>query len=269
MSELTKRKITVSTVLVLALIVIGITVLVGCNNSPPTHTGGLVELDNVYEDGFVGQFPTDTYRTLDTYTTFVDGAITIETQDLSGLWELRAEFSEILAFDDVFSIYGETIVISKTKLEYLTRSHEIFGTVNAYEVARAQLARDAVLYAEAISLGYSISDEVIQALIDAEIHAARRTVNFDETIFENANLTVEEYFQNRFAQRRRDIIINEFMANRIENFPRTLAIIMGIDFLDQEKFPIMMEPPEINLVDMETFMKNLNDLKEKYEIVFR
>lgn len=219
------------------------------DNSPTIYTGGLVERDNAYEYDFVEQLTTDTH--------------TINHQegvDFAQLGKLTGEFFERRTKNEAFVIYGETIVISKIELEFYTRRLELFGFANAYEDAREWLARGAVLYAEAVSLGYATSDAEVQAQIDLEISSFQKSINFDEisTYFESTQLTVEEYFQSLFEQRRREIIVSNFLESRIENFGQATVIEEDADGniirISHDNKPID------TLVD---------SLKEKYEIIFR
>jgi hypothetical protein len=166
--------------------------------------------------------------------------------------------------DFEFSINGKTIYIPEEKIKHLAKGYELvgFNAEIAYDLAFDEITRTAILYATAISFGYTISDSEVQAEINREIERMKEADNFDEFIvfFEAAQMTVEEYMQSRFEQFRKGLIIADFLESRIYS-PNNVTIIDG--FSNSED---VREINEQQSLRSDSFESLVYSLKQNYEI---
>jgi hypothetical protein len=172
-------------------------------------------------------FETETYLSEETNLLGTDTHFEINPGvDFVRLGKLHREAIDLGLWGNEFSVNGRNIIISEQALNHHVKSFEVFGVYNVHDEVFETLTRDAVLYAEATSLGYTVSDREVQEQIEAEIEASKGAVNFDQmlTYFDAAQLTIEEYFQSRFEQRRRSLIIDRFLQSQVDTFMESKEI---------------------------------------------
>ena len=163
---------------------------------------------------------------------------------------LYKEKAENKVVDKDASIYSGKIVVDEKEVEQIAKEYELIGEKDAYRIATEFIKKREALYLEATSLGYSVSDDEIQAIIEQEIIKTIESDNYDEVaeFFKGANMTVEEYWRNCFDRIKKDTIIADYVNDlKRELFDSSNGLVESHELKD--KTDIMLKNKIDNLIN--------------------
>jgi hypothetical protein len=196
--------------------------------------------------------------------------------DFARLGELYREAKEIGLIGNAFSVDGLNIIVCEHALNYQIKVLELTGIDNARDDVLELWTREAMLYAEAVSLGYTASYHEVQELIEAEIELMKTSIFFYEWLafFDAAQMTVEQYHQNHFDHYRRNLIVYRFLESRIDiDIAPISASMQGALYIDlfRNDAEYIVDYNHIvdnNIEDMTSseIEDLINYLRQKYEI---
>jgi hypothetical protein len=255
--------------IILISIITALAVFAGCATEATGVDDSYFPEVNVPADPVIGNTIPDGYRGFTHDRTL--------GYDFARLGEHHREAKEMGLLDSDFSIDGFNIIISEQLIAHRVQVYELIGVYNAHDEVFETLAREAMLYAEAVSLGYTASDHEVQELIEAEIELTKTSIFFDEwlSFFDTAHMTVEQHHQNNFEGYRRNLIIYKFLKNRIDTFiaPISASVqgVINFEFFRND-VAYLMDYNHITDNNIEDVVSSeiedlINYLKQKYEII--
>ena len=128
----------------------------------------------------------------------------------------KAKQEAIQNGEDYVIAKGKNIEINNAEIAKIVAAYENFNSSSTKEDAIAFVAKRAALEAEAIRLGYSVTEEEVQDYINLQIEWGKDAVNYDqfEKFLEGAEMTAEEYWHSQYDMLKQELLFGKLLNDK-------------------------------------------------------
>ena len=164
-----------------------------------------------YEYGSVTSSEITTSKTI---SSSLSDAETLDKLYQTGVIEKNAKESKTVL------LKGLHIVVYKEEVDKIAAKNEITGVENPRESAVNYILRRETLLYEAQKKGYKVTNDEVKEQLENEKKVFEEASNYEDILefLRGAGLSIDEYFDSQFDNRRKDLIISQLTSKLKENF---------------------------------------------------